>query len=127
MLRRLAMPAAAALAALVPALLPAPATAAHAAGPPAAHAPGQVCFWTGAGQHGTGWCYGPPGYADVPEFLHDKAVSFRSDLNRDVYAIDWGRGTCYARLIRAYDYSDNWSWGSRIEGVADTNQGCEAG
>ncbi|AWI31095.1 hypothetical protein E3E14_01265 [Streptomyces sp. ICN441] len=110
-------------AALSLAALPAPAGAA----PVAPAAPGQVCFWTGAGQHGTGWCYSPPGYRDVPAFLHDNAASFRSDVNRAVYAIDWARGTCYARLIRAYDHSDNWSWGSRIDGVADTDQGCEAG
>ncbi|MFE0197780.1 hypothetical protein ACFW0I_18820 [[Kitasatospora] papulosa] len=123
MLRRSALSAAALAAALSPALLPAPAGAVPVAPP----APGQVCVWTAAGQHGTGWCYSPPGYRDVPGFLHDNAASFRSDVNRDVYAIDWARGTCYARLIRAYDHSDNWSWGSRIDGVADTDQGCEAG
>ncbi|MGW7364604.1 hypothetical protein ACWGI8_14535 [Streptomyces sp. NPDC054841] len=125
MLRRLAMSAAALLTALAPALLPTPAAGAAQSGAAAGRGPGQVCFWTGAGQHGDGWCYGPPGYADVPEFLHDRAASFRSDVNRDLYAIDWGRDACYYRLIRAYDFSDNWSWGSRIDGVADTPMGCE--
>ncbi|MDH2388360.1 hypothetical protein QCN29_06080 [Streptomyces sp. HNM0663] len=88
--------------------------------------PGEVCFWTEPGQHGSGWCYRPPGYADVPASHHDKTASFRSDANRSVYAIDWGRNGCHHRLIRPYDFSDNWSWGSRIDGVADTTMGCEA-
>ncbi|WP_329535570.1 hypothetical protein OG568_43825 [Streptomyces sp. NBC_01450] len=88
---------------------------------------GDVCFWTAAGQHGSSWCYTPPGYTDVPEFLHDKAASFRSNADTAVYAIDWGRGTCYARLIRAHDLADNWPWGARLDGVADTTMGCEVG
>ncbi|MGW3633288.1 hypothetical protein ACWD7F_24550 [Streptomyces sp. NPDC005122] len=88
---------------------------------------GDVCFWTAAGQHGSSWCYTPPGYTDVPEFLHDRAASFRSNADTAVYAIDWGRGTCYARLVRAHDLADNWPWGARLDGVADTTMGCEAG
>ncbi|MFI6335657.1 hypothetical protein [Streptomyces sp. NPDC050535] len=134
MFRGLAMPAAALAAALLAAATPAtaasatPASATPAAAVPAA-APqaGDVCFWTGAGQHGSSWCYTPPGYTDVPEYLHDKAASFRSNANTAVYAIDWGRGTCYHRLIRAHDLADNWPWGARLDGVADTTMGCEVG
>ncbi len=123
MFRRLALPAA--LLAAVAALGTAPAAAA----PTLASAPaaGSVCFWTGAGQHGTSWCYTPPGYTDVPEFLHDKAASFRSDADTAVYAIDWARDTCYHRLIRAHDLADNWAWGARLDGVSDTTMGCEVG
>ncbi|MFD4411917.1 hypothetical protein [Streptomyces sp. NPDC058466] len=125
MFRGFAVPAAAlaatALAAATSFLGASPATA---AGAPLA---GDVCFWTGAGQHGTSWCYTPPGYTDVPEFLHDKAASFRSNADTAVYAIDWGRGTCYYRLIRAHDLADNWPWGARLDGVADTTMGCEIG
>ncbi|MGD1218845.1 hypothetical protein AB9Q10_10430 [Streptomyces krungchingensis] len=88
---------------------------------------GDVCFWTAAGQHGSSWCYTPPGYTDVPEFLHDKAASFRSTADTAVYAIDWGRDTCHYRLIRARDLADNWPWGARLDGVADTTMGCEVG
>jgi hypothetical protein len=86
-----------------------------------------VCFWTAAGQHGSSWCYTPPGYTDVPEFLHDRAASFRSNADTAVYAIDWGRDTCYYRLIRAHDLADNWPWGARLDGVSDTTMGCEVG
>lgn len=121
MFRRLALPAAvsATVLAAVAVLGTAPATAAPAAG--------SVCFWTGAGQHGTSWCYTPPGYTDVPESLHDKAASFRSDADTAVYAIDWARDTCYHRLIRAHDLADNWPWGARLDGVSDTTMGCEVG
>ncbi|MGW3411610.1 hypothetical protein [Streptomyces sp. NPDC000888] len=137
MFRGFAMPAAAAFAAT--ALLggaatataagAVPATAAGAAPVTALGAPqaGDVCFWTGAGQHGSSWCYTAPGYTDVPEFLHDKAASFRSNADAAVYAIDWGRGTCYYRLIRAHDLADNWPWGARLDGVADTTMNCEVG
>ncbi|WP_267246300.1 hypothetical protein [Streptomyces sp. PR69] len=124
MLRTFALSAAAVLTALTPALAsPAPASPAAPAGE---RGPGEVCFWTKPGQHGTGWCYKPPGYADVPESHHDKTASFRSDVNQNVYAIDWGRNGCHYRLIRPYDFSDNWSWGSRIDGVSHTSEGCEA-
>ncbi|WP_240139360.1 hypothetical protein [Streptomyces sp. MUM 178J] len=135
--RTLALSAAAVLTALAPALASPSAASASPASAPAASAPprsasveergpGEVCFWTEPGQHGAGWCYRPPGYADVPASHHDKTASFRSDANRSVYAIDWGRNGCHHRLIRPYDFSDNWSWGSRIDGVADTTMGCEA-
>ena len=81
----------------------------------------------GRPQHGTSWCYTPPGYTDVPESLHDKAASFRSDANTAVYAIDWARDTCFYRLIRAHDLADNWPWGARLDGVSDTTMGCEVG
>ncbi|GGN57206.1 hypothetical protein GCM10011579_019220 [Streptomyces albiflavescens] len=122
MFRGFAVPAAAlaatALAAATALIGSVPATA---AGAPSA---GDVCFWTAAGQHGSSWCYTPPGYTDVPEFLHDKAASFRSHADTAVYAIDWGRDTCYYRLIRAHDLADNWPWGARLDGVADTTMGC---
>ncbi|GGO58130.1 MULTISPECIES: hypothetical protein [Streptomyces] len=123
MLRRLAL-STALLAALAPALVStAPASA---LGPGVERGPGEVCFWTQPGQHGTGWCYKPPGYADLPESHHDKTASFRSDVNKNLYAIDWTRDTCYSRLIRAYEFSDNWSWGSRIDGISDKTEGCQA-
>jgi hypothetical protein len=93
----------------------------------AARGPGEVCFWTEPGQHGIGWCYKPPGYTDLPDSHHDKTASFRSDVNRDLYAIDWTRDGCVYRLIRAYDYSDNWEFGARIDGIGDTNMGCQQG
>ncbi|WP_405922872.1 hypothetical protein [Streptomyces sp. NBC_00035] len=145
MFRGFAMPAAAALAATALLGGAAPAAAAGAVTATAAGAAlataagaapatalgarqaGDVCFWTGAGQHGSSWCYAPPGYTDVPEFLHDKAASFRSNADTAVYAIDWGRGTCHYRLIRAQDLADNWPWGARLDGVADTAMNCEVG
>jgi hypothetical protein len=128
MFRGLAMPAAVLLASA--AFLAPAAPAAAVPGSAAVHrAPsaGAVCFWTAAGQHGTSWCYTPPGYTDVPDALHDGAASFRSDADTDVYAIDWARGTCYYRLIRAHDLADNWPWGARLDGVADITMGCEVG
>ncbi|MFD7708793.1 hypothetical protein ACFV6E_35640 [Streptomyces sp. NPDC059785] len=122
MFRGLAMPAAVLAAAL--SLAAGPAVAAPATGAPLA---GSVCFYTGAGQHGQSWCYTPPGYTDVPEFLHDKAAAYRSDADTDVYAIDWARDTCYYRLIRAHDLADNWPWGARLDGVADTTMDCQVG
>ncbi|GHE50197.1 hypothetical protein GCM10018785_19800 [Streptomyces longispororuber] len=124
MFRKLVLTAVAAAAALTPAL--ATAAPAAAAGPDVARGPGEVCFWTQPGQHGTGFCYRPPGYRDLPESHHDKTASFRSDVNQNIYAIDWGRHDCYYRLIRPYDFSDNWSWGSRIDGVSDKTEGCQA-
>ncbi|QCX81743.1 hypothetical protein C9F11_40815 [Streptomyces sp. YIM 121038] len=123
MLRKLALSAAALVTALTPALTTAPASA---AGPGVERGPGEVCFWTQPGQHGTGFCYKPPGYRDLPDSHHDKTASFRSDANQNLYAIDWGRHDCYYRLIRPYDFSDNWSWGSRIDGVSDKDEGCQA-
>lgn len=126
MLRRLAL-STALLAALAPAIVStAPASASAPGAGAVERGPGEVCFWTQPGQHGTGWCYKPPGYADVPESHHDKTASFRSDANQNLYAIDWGRHDCYYRLIRPYDFSDNWSWGSRIDGVSDKTEGCQA-
>ena len=86
MFRRLGLPAAlsATVLAAFAVLCAAPATAAPAAG--------SVCFWTGAGQPGTSWCYTPPGYTDVPESLHDKAASFRSDADTAVYGMALGPG-----------------------------------
>ncbi|AVH60938.1 hypothetical protein C4B68_03435 [Streptomyces dengpaensis] len=120
MFRGFAVPAAA-LAAALPGAAPAPATA---VGAPLA---GDVCFWTAAGQHGSSWCYTPPGYTDVPDFLQDKAASFRTNADTAVYAIEWGRDTCHHRLIRTHDLADNWPWGARLDGVADTTMGCEVG
>ncbi|MCX5563375.1 hypothetical protein [Streptomyces sp. NBC_00038] len=99
MFRGFAMPAAAALATTALQGVAAPATAAGAVAAPALGAPQ----------------------------AEGKAASFRSNADTAVYAIDWGRGTCYHRLIRAHDLADSWPWGTRLDGVADTTMNCEVG
>lgn len=95
------------------------------AGPTAQAAPGEVCFYTEPGYRGASWCYRPGGYTDVPGFLHDRARSFESNSDVVVYAIDHSGGNCYHRRIWVGDRDPNWSWGSRIDGVATDPQGCE--
>jgi hypothetical protein len=100
----------------------------QAATAPSQAAAGQVCFWTETDFDGASWCYSPPGYVDVPEWLQDDAESFDArNLGQTVYAIDWTRQTCYYRKISPGDWGINWSWGSRIDGMADTTMSCAAG
>ncbi len=102
---------------VVPVTLSAPT---HAAGV------GEVCFHTEPGYGGASWCYRPWGYADLPEYVHDKARSFESNSDVVVYAIDHAPGgRCYYRKIWAGDRDPNWTWGGRIDGVSTDSQGCE--
>ena len=94
--------------------------------PSSAAAAGEVCFYTEPGYRGASWCYRPWGYADVPDFLHDKARSFESNADVVLYAIDHAPGgACYYRKIWVGDRSPDWAWGSRIDGVGSDSQGCE--
>ncbi|MFD4710214.1 hypothetical protein ACFWN5_11065 [Streptomyces sp. NPDC058430] len=101
----------------------APAGSARAAGP------GQVCFWTEAGQHGQAWCYAPPGYAEAENGTQRHAYSFDSRVDGTVYAISYGPGnSCLYREIRKDDYDENWeAWATKFDGVSDNKMGCEAG
>ncbi|MER6345969.1 hypothetical protein ACWC10_29790 [Streptomyces sp. NPDC001595] len=91
-------------------------------------AAGDVCFFTDTNFGGDSWCYAPPGYVDVPSWLQDDAESFDArNLGQTVYAIDWTRTTCFYRTIRPGDWGIDWSWGSRIDGMADTTMSCAAG
>lgn len=97
------------------------------AAPPAQAGVGEVCFYTEPGYRGASWCYRPWGYADVPDFLHDRARSFESNADVVVYAIDHGpAGHCYQRKVWVGDRDPNWAWGNRLDGVATDPQGCEA-
>ncbi|MEV6108947.1 hypothetical protein AB0M28_30230 [Streptomyces sp. NPDC051940] len=93
--------------------------------PVTATAPGDVCFYNETGYRGGSWCYRPFGYTDVPEHIHDNARSFESNADVTVYAIDHSGGRCYYRKIWTGDRSPDWAWGSRIDGVATDDQGCE--
>lgn len=105
----------------------APAGAAAGAGGARA-LPEHVCFWTEPGQHGNSWCYRPGGYAEVPVPVKRNAHSFSSDVNASTYAISWTRWGCIYREIRAYDYSDQWDWADKLDGM-DSNvpADCERG
>ncbi|MFI5661231.1 hypothetical protein [Streptomyces sp. NPDC051684] len=98
-----------------------------AAAAPAAVPPGQVCFWTEVGMHGQAWCYGPPGYADAENGTARHAVSFDSRVAGTVYAISYTATGCLYREIRRDDYSENWEWAGKLDGVSDTTMGCEPG
>ncbi|MEV3855953.1 hypothetical protein AB0J38_16710 [Streptomyces sp. NPDC050095] len=89
--------------------------------------PGQVCFWTEAGQHGQAWCYAPPGYAEAENGTQRHAYSFESRVGDSVYAISYTVSNCLYREIRRDDYSENWEWAQKIDGVADNKMGCEPG
>ncbi|MCL3998983.1 hypothetical protein [Streptomyces lavenduligriseus] len=56
------------------------------------------------------------------------AYSFDSHASVTVYAINFQRGdSCLYRAIRPDDYSDNWEWATKFEGVSDTTMGCQPG
>ncbi|CAL9676853.1 hypothetical protein [Streptomyces sp. enrichment culture] len=109
------------------------ATAAFAAvltfsAPTAQAAPGKVCFWTGPDETGTAWCYSPSGYAEAGPGVARNVHSFSSHVDRTVYAISYGSGSgCLYREIPAFDFSDNWQWGGKLDGVSDTTMGCQPG
>ncbi|MEU5362399.1 hypothetical protein ABZ354_02630 [Streptomyces sp. NPDC005925] len=93
---------------------------------PARAGTGEVCFYTEPGYRGASWCYRPSGYADVPDYLHDRARSFESNSDVIVYGIDHGPGGhCFYRKIWVGDRSADWAWGGRIDGVATDSRGCE--
>lgn len=94
---------------------------------PGAVPPGQVCFWTEIGMHGQAWCYGPPGYADAENGTARHATSFDSHVSGTVYAISYTSTGCVYREIRRDDYSENWEWAGKLDGVSDTTMGCEQG
>ncbi|WP_338703134.1 hypothetical protein V2W30_37915 [Streptomyces sp. Q6] len=98
-----------------------------AAGAQAAAGPGQVCFWTEVGQHGQAWCYGPPGYAEAENGTQRHAYSFDSRVGDTVYAISYTTSGCLYREIRRDDYSENWEWAQKLDGVSDNTMGCERG
>ncbi|MDR3084492.1 MAG: hypothetical protein LBV60_26855 [Streptomyces sp.] len=109
--------------AAVAALLPAAGLASASA-----VAAGRVCFWTEIGQHGQAWCYAPPGYADAEgTVVHRRAVSFSSSADRTLYAISYNASGCLYRTIYAGDYSENWEWAGKFDGISDNNMGCEQG
>ncbi|MFD9905405.1 hypothetical protein [Streptomyces sp. NPDC059063] len=100
--------------------------------PPAEALPGKVCFWPEPGETGAGggWCYTPgSGFAVPEERVHRHAKSFSSQVDTTVYALHFPRsGPCLQRTIRGGDYSENWEWWDKFDGV-DTNphSDCEPG
>ncbi|MGH4028003.1 hypothetical protein ACQB60_03580 [Actinomycetota bacterium Odt1-20B] len=90
--------------------------------------PGRVCFWTQPGMMGQAWCYGPPGYAEAENGTQRNAHSFESRYNGTVYAISYSSGSgCLYREIRTDDYSEDWEWAGKLDGVSHETMGCEPG
>ncbi|MEV4439968.1 hypothetical protein AB0K09_13240 [Streptomyces sp. NPDC049577] len=121
----------AALAAVLAASLAVPAAATAPARHGRAVPPGQVYFWPGPNQMGSGgaWAYTPPGYREADARLKRHAYSFDSHARVTVYAISHqGGGVCLYRAIRPDDYDNNWTaWATKFDGVSDTTMGCEPG
>jgi hypothetical protein len=89
-----------------------------------------VCFYIDTSWEGGSWCYSPPGYTNVPDYIHDNAVSFSTPgLTSFVYVIDWARGNmCYYRKISPGDHRRNWDFGRRLDGVDSVlPEGCQPG
>ncbi len=88
--------------------------------PSASALPGQVCFWPEPGEMGGGWCYNPsPGGFAVPaDYVHRNAKSFSSQVDRTVYVFSFPRqGPCLQRTVYGGDYSENWEWWDKFDGV----------
>ncbi|UXY21062.1 hypothetical protein N8I84_21995 [Streptomyces cynarae] len=111
--------------ALLAALGPAAAPAAHAVAVP----PGHVYFWPDPNQMGPGgaWGYAPPGYREADPRVKRHAYSFDSRASVTVYAISYQPGGCLYRAIYPDDYSNNWEWATKFDGVSDSTMGCRPG
>ncbi|MFI6056205.1 hypothetical protein ACIBCO_39845 [Streptomyces violascens] len=110
----------------VPVLLPAAAPAPTSSAVPSGH----VYFWSGPNQMGAGgaWDYQPPGYREAAPRVKRQAHSFDSHASVTVYAISYqGGGGCLYRAIYPGDYSDNWEWAGKFDGVSNTDMGCDRG
>ncbi|MGN5376668.1 hypothetical protein BIV25_36600 [Streptomyces sp. MUSC 14] len=118
-------------AALFAALLPGTASARPVAADSAsigAVPTGHVYFWPEPGQMGGAWDYAPPGFKAAEPPVKRSAGSFDSHASVTVYAIsDQPGGRCLYRAIYPDDYSDNWDWAGKFDGVSDTTMGCQAG
>ncbi|MFI1200710.1 hypothetical protein K2224_39010 (plasmid) [Streptomyces sp. BHT-5-2] len=89
---------------------------------------GHVYFWPKSGQMGGAWDYSPPGYKEATPPVKRSAVSFDSHASVTVYAISYENGGgCLYRAIHPDDYSENWEWAGKFDGVSNTTMGCEAG
>ncbi|WP_419997995.1 hypothetical protein [Streptomyces boninensis] len=100
---------------------------------PAASAalPGYVCFWSETEEHGPqgGWCYNGTGYAEARPDVKRHAKSFSNQTQDTFYALSFPReGPCLYRTIYGGDWSGNWEWWDKFDGVqrnkpADCQQG----
>jgi hypothetical protein len=89
---------------------------------------GHVYFWPRPGQMGAAWDYSPPGYKEADPRVKRSAGSYDSHASVTVYAISYQPGgQCLYRAIYPDDYSDNWEWAGKFDGVSDTTMGCAAG
>ncbi|MFD9793406.1 hypothetical protein ACFWXK_20940 [Streptomyces sp. NPDC059070] len=118
--------------AAITALLPAAALTPAASSAPTRHAVplGHVYFWSGPNQMGAGgaWDYAPPGYKEAEQRVKRQARSFDSHVTKTVYAISYqNAGRCLYRAIYPDDYSNNWEWAGKFDGVSDTTMGCDQG
>jgi hypothetical protein len=112
--------------ALLAGLAPVAAPPAYAA---AAVPPGHVYFWPDPNQMGPGgaWDYAPPGYREADSRVKRHAYSFDSHAPVTVYAISYQPDSCLYRAIYPDDYSNNWEWATKFDGVSDTTMGCRPG
>ncbi|MGW5608053.1 hypothetical protein ACWEWI_18505 [Streptomyces sp. NPDC003753] len=111
--------------ALLAALGPAAAPATHAVAVP----PGHVYFWPDPNQMGPGgaWDYAPPGYREADPRVKRHAYSFDSHASVTVYAISYQPDGCLYRAIYPDDYSNNWEWATKFDGISDSTMGCQPG
>lgn len=87
--------------------------------------PGQVCFWPERGEQGTegAWCYDSRrgGFAEPAAHVFHHARSFSSQADEVVYALHFPpSGPCLQRTITALEYSENWDWWDKLDGVDST-------
>ncbi|MFJ2745184.1 hypothetical protein ACIO3O_36630 [Streptomyces sp. NPDC087440] len=82
--------------------------------------PGYVCFWSEPEEHGAGggWCYNGTGYAEAETRVKRHAKSFSNQTQDTFYALHFQRdGGCLYRTIYGGDYSANWEWWEKFDGV----------
>ncbi|NGN65811.1 hypothetical protein G5C51_18160 [Streptomyces sp. A7024] len=82
--------------------------------------PGYVCFWSEPEEHGPqgGWCYNGAGYAEARPDVKRHAKSFSNQTQDTFYALSFPReGPCLYRTIYGGDWSGNWEWWEKFDGV----------
>ncbi|CAM5243994.1 hypothetical protein GCM10010329_44040 [Streptomyces spiroverticillatus] len=82
--------------------------------------PGYVCFWSEPEEHGAGggWCYNGTGYSEAEPRVKRHAKSFSNQTQDTFYALHFLRdGGCLYRTIYGGDYSPNWEWWEKFDGV----------
>jgi hypothetical protein len=69
----------------------------------------------------------PPGSREADPRVKRHAYSFDSHASVTVYAISYQPGDCLYRAIHPDDYSNNWEWATKFDGVSDSTMGCQPG